>query len=49
MSTKVSQYTNKAGEQKIGVEHHINDSVIVRHTSKAIEAATFTPVDEAPF
>lgn len=48
MSTKVSQYTNKAGEEKIGVEHHINDSVIVRHASKAIEAA-FTPAEEAPF
>jgi hypothetical protein len=48
MSTKVSNYTNKAGEEKIGVEHHINDSVIVRHASKAVEAA-FTPAEEAPF
>lgn len=48
MSTKVSNYTNKAGEEKIGVEHHINDSVIEKHVSQVIEQA-FQPVDEAPF
>jgi hypothetical protein len=49
MSTKVSNYTNKAGEEKIGVEHHINDSVIQRHASKAIEVATMQLIEDAPF
>jgi hypothetical protein len=49
MSTKISTYTAKTGEEKTGVEHHINDSVIQRHASKAVEAGTFALADEAPF
>lgn len=35
LTTKIGQYTNKAGEEKTVVEHHLNESVLKQVMSKA--------------
>lgn len=49
LSTKMSTYTAKTGEEKTGVEHHLNDSVIIRHVGTGTEPAAFVPDEEVPF
>ena len=49
LSTKMSTYTNKDGEEKTGVEHHLNDSAVMRHTGIGTEPATFVTDDTVPF
>ena len=49
LSTKMSTYTAKTGEEKTGVEHHLNDSVIIRHVGIGTEPVAFIADDTVPF
>jgi hypothetical protein len=50
LSTKMSTYTTKDGEEKTGVEHHLNDSAIKRHVGIGnTPQPTFTTDEEVPF
>ena len=51
LSTKMSTYTAKTGEEKTGVEHHLNDSIIQAHVSAVASPADPMPIDdiEVPF
>lgn len=50
LSTKVGQYTNKQGEEKIVVEHHLNNAEIKQVVSKAQQAANKADsYEEMPF
>lgn len=57
LSTKIGQYTNKAGEEKTVVEHHLNEAVLKQVRTKDEQkdhAAQFSSTpqlnpDEAPF
>jgi hypothetical protein len=44
----MSTYTNKDGEEKTGVEHHLNDSAVMRHAGVGTEPA-FIVDDTVPF
>lgn len=50
LSTKVGQYTNKQGEEKVVVEHHLNNArikqVITKETQAANKADSY---EEMPF
>jgi hypothetical protein len=47
----MSTYTAKTGEEKTGVEHHLNDSIIQAHVSAVSFPADPMPIDdiEVPF
>lgn len=49
LSTKISAYTNKDGEEKTGVEHHLNDSAVMKHVGIGNEPTTFIADDTVPF
>lgn len=49
LSTKIGQYTNKAGEEKTVVEHHVQNAQIVQHKTAAEQAANEAKFDEVPF
>ena len=50
LSTKISTYTTKDGEEKTGVEHHLNDSAVKRHVGIGnTPEPTFTADEEVPF
>ena len=51
LSTKIGQYTNKAGEEKTVVEHHIQNAELVQVKTKAEQEANKeqTAFDEVPF
>ena len=49
LSTKIGQYTNKAGEEKTVVEHHIQNAELVQVKTKAEQEANKAAFDEVPF
>ena len=50
LSTKIGEYTNKQGEKKTVVEHHLQNAVIAQHRTKAEAEATAAAFsEEAPF
>jgi len=50
LSSKVGRYIPvDSTEEKIVVEHHLNDPVVVRHVGIATEPAAFVPDEEVPF
>lgn len=50
LSTKIGEYTNKQGEKKTVVEHHLQNAVIKHKRTKAEQDATAAIYqDEAPF
>jgi hypothetical protein len=50
LSTKISTYTNKDGEEKTGVEHHLNDSAVMKHVGIGNTLTpAFTADEEVPF
>lgn len=51
LSTKIGTYTTKdTHEERQSVEHHINDSVVVRHTPNEKNAQqVFVDSNEVPF
>lgn len=51
LSTKIGQYTNKAGEEKTVVEHHVQNAELVQVKTKAEQEANKaqTAFDEVPF
>lgn len=49
LSTKIGEYTNKQGEQKIVVEHHLQNAQIKSVRTKAQQQASADSFDEMPF
>lgn len=49
LSTKIGEYTNKAGEQKVVVEHHLQNAVIKKVVSKTQQQANADAFEEMPF
>ena len=51
LSTKIGQYTTKAGEEKTVVEHHIQDAELVQKKTAAEQATNKeqNSFDEVPF
>lgn len=49
LSTKIGQYTNKAGEEKTVVEHHIQNASLVQVKTAAEQSANEAKFDEVPF
>ena len=49
LSTKIGEYTNKAGEQKVVVEHHLQNAQIKSVRTKAQQQASADSFDEMPF
>jgi len=49
LSTKIGEYTNKAGEKKIVVEHHLQNAVLKNSVNKAQQDTNQAAFDEMPF
>lgn len=49
LSTKIGEYTNKQGEQKVVVEHHLQGARIVNIRSKAAQTASADAFEDMPF
>jgi hypothetical protein len=49
LSTKIGEYTNKAGEQKVVVEHHLQNATLRKTVSKTQQASNEAAFDEMPF
>jgi hypothetical protein len=49
LSTKIGEYTNKQGEQKIVVEHHLQNATLKKVVSKVQQASNEAAFDEMPF
>ena len=49
LSTKIGEYTNKAGEQKVVVEHHLQNAQIKSVRTKSQQQASADSFDEMPF
>ncbi len=49
LSTKIGEYTNKQGEQKIVVEHHLQNAQLKKVVSKAQQASNEAAFEEMPF
>ena len=49
LSTKIGEYTNKAGEQKVVVEHHLQNAQLRKTVSKTQQEANAGAVEEMPF
>lgn len=49
LSTKIGNYTNKAGEEKTVVEHHIQNAELVQVVTAEKQAANAASFDEVPF
>ena len=49
LSTKIGEYTNKAGEQKVVVEHHLQQATLKKVVSKTQQEANAGAFEEMPF
>jgi hypothetical protein len=49
LSTKIGEYTNKQGEQKVVVEHHLQNATLKNTVSKVQQASNEAAFDEMPF
>lgn len=49
LSTKIGEYTNKAGEQKVVVEHHLQNCSLVNSVSKQQQSANAAQFEDMPF
>lgn len=49
LSTKIGEYTNKQGEQKVVVEHHLQNAQLKRVVSKTQQQANEAAFEEMPF
>jgi hypothetical protein len=49
LSTKIGEYTNKQGEQKVVVEHHLQNAQLRKTVSKTQQAANEGAFEEMPF
>jgi len=49
LSTKIGEYTNKQGEQKVVVEHHLQNATLKKVVSKQQQAANEAAYEEMPF
>lgn len=49
LSTKIGEYTNKQGEQKVVVEHHLQNAVLKKVVSKVQQASNEAAFEEMPF
>jgi hypothetical protein len=49
LSTKIGEYTNKAGEKKIVVEHHLQNAVLKNTVNKTQQESNQAAFDEMPF
>jgi hypothetical protein len=49
LSTKIGEYTNKQGEQKVVVEHHLQNAQLKKVVSKAQQASNEAAFEEMPF
>lgn len=49
LSTKIGEYTNKQGEKKIVVEHHLQNASIRKVVSKTQQASNEAAFEEMPF
>lgn len=49
LSTKIGEYTNKAGEKKIVVEHHLQNAVLKNTVNKTQQETNLAAFDEMPF
>ncbi len=48
LSTKVGEYTNKAGEKKVVVEHHVQAAQLVQVKTKAQQEAHSAKFADTP-
>jgi hypothetical protein len=49
LSTKIGEYTNKQGEKKIVVEHHLQNAVLKNSVNKSQQETNLAAFDEMPF
>jgi hypothetical protein len=49
LSTKIGEYTNKQGEKKVVVEHHLQNAQIRKVVSKKQQASNEAAFEEMPF
>jgi hypothetical protein len=49
LSTKIGEYTNKAGEKKVVVEHHLQNAQLRNTVSKTQQEANAGAFEEMPF
>jgi hypothetical protein len=49
LSTKIGEYTNKAGEKKVVVEHHLQNAQLRKTVSKTQQEANAGAFEEMPF
>ena len=49
LSTKIGEYTNKAGEQKVVVEHHLQQATLKKVVSKTQQQENAGAFEEMPF
>lgn len=49
LSTKIGEYTNKQGEQKVVVEHHLQNAQLRKTVTKTQQQANADAFEEMPF
>jgi hypothetical protein len=49
LSTKIGEYTNKQGEQKVVVEHHLQNAQLRKTVTKTQQQANADSFEEMPF
>jgi hypothetical protein len=49
LSTKIGEYTNKQGEQKVVVEHHLQQATLKKVVNKTQQQANADAFEEMPF
>jgi hypothetical protein len=49
LSTKIGEYTNKQGEKKVVVEHHLQNAVLKNTVNKTQQETNLAAFDEMPF
>lgn len=49
LSTKIGEYTNKQGEKKTVVEHHLQNAVLKNTVNKSQQETNLAAFDEMPF
>jgi hypothetical protein len=49
LSTKIGEYTNKQGEKKVVVEHHLQNAVLKNSVNKAQQDSNQASFNEMPF
>jgi hypothetical protein len=49
LSTKIGEYTNKQGEKKVVVEHHLQNATLKKVVSKTQQASNEAAFEEMPF